>query len=237
MKREIISSLAVGLTLTAVAFGASENEQNEAAMSARQIAIRIRDYAQAAPSVRRRAERVASDILQKAGVNTRWIECPVASPNIGACDRPVSSLLLVVNLIPRSMSDRLHRGGGVLGVAIEATDSKFPMVASIFYDEVKDRADDRQLNFGELLGSVTAHELGHLLLGTNLHSSSGLMSAFWSGSLLRIAAQGWLTFTDAQAKRICAAMAARALAAAASDEATRANRHGPTEEQVGQDLL
>lgn len=97
---------------------------------------------------------------------------------------------------------------------------------------MKDRAEERQLNFGELLGAVTAHELGHLLLGTNSHSGSGLMSAFWSGGKLRIAAQGWLTFTDAEAKRIHARMTARALAAAASAEAIVSFRNEPIEEQV-----
>jgi hypothetical protein len=221
MKRQIIGGLAVGLVLTAAAFGASESEQKEGTVSDRQITIRIRDYAQADPSVRRDAERVAGDILQKVGVDARWIECPVASPSSGECAGPVSTLVFVVNLLPRSMSDRYRRAGGVLGFALEASDNRFAYVASIFYDDVKDRAEERQLNFGELLGAVTAHELGHLLLGTNSHSSSGLMSGFWSGSKLRIAAQGWLRFTDAEAKRIYAAMAARAVAAA-DPHATRA---------------
>jgi hypothetical protein len=232
MKRQLISGLAVSLLLTAAAFGASENAQKEAPLRDGQITIRIRDYAQTDPSVRGQAEKVAADILQKAGVATRWMECPAALPSTGACASPMSTLVLVVNLLPRSMSDRYRRAGGVLGFAVEASDSQFAYVASIFYDDVKDRAEERQLDFGDLLGAVTAHELGHLLLGTNSHSGSGLMSAFWSGSKLRIAVQGWLTFTDAEAKRISAAMAARALAAPASAEATGPNRNEPTEEQV-----
>jgi hypothetical protein len=232
MEREIIRGLTMSLILTVAAFGAPENAQKEQRSTKTQITIRIRDYAQADPTVRQHAQQVAGEILEKAGVDTRWIECPVGSSSTGACARPVSTLVLVVNLLPRSMSDRLRRAAGVLGVAIEANDGKFGYVASIFYDEVKERAREHQLNFGELLGDVTAHELGHLLLGTNSHSSSGLMSAFWSGNKLRLAAQGCLTFTDAEAKRIDAAMAARALAAAASAEATVSNRDQPSEEQV-----
>ena len=232
MKGQVISGLAVSLILTAAAFGTPENGQKEPSAANRQITIRIRDYAQAAPSVRRHAEQAAGEILAKAGVDTRWIECPVGSSSTGACAGPMTTLVLVVNLLPRSMSDRLRRAGGVLGVAIEASDNKFAYVASIFYDESKDHAEEFQVNFGELLGDVIAHELGHLLLGTNSHSSSGLMSAFWSGNRLRMAAQGLLAFTDAQAKQISAAMAARALAAAASTEATESNGNEPTEEQV-----
>jgi hypothetical protein len=232
MKGQIIGGLAASLILTAAAFGTPENGQKEPSVTDRQITIRIRDYAQATPSVRQHAEQVATEILEKAGVDTRWIECPVGSSSTGACAGPMSTLVLVVNLLPRPMSDRLRRAGGVLGVAIEASDNKFAYVASIFYDEVKDRAEERQLNFGELLGAATAHELGHLLLGTNSHSGWGLMSAFWSGSNLRITAQGWLTFTDAEAKRIHRAVAARALAAAASAEATVSSRNEPAEEHV-----
>jgi hypothetical protein len=232
MKREIIRGLTMSLILTVAAFGAPENAQKEQPVSKTQITIRIRDYAQADPTVRQHAEQVAGEILEKAGVDTRWIECPVGWSSTGACARPVSTLVLVVNLLPRSMSDRLRRAGGVLGVAIEASDGKFGYVASIFYDEAKDRAEELQLNFGELLGDVIAHELGHLLLGTNSHSSSGLMSAFWSRNKLRMAAQGYLTFRDAEAKRIYAAMAARALGAAASAGATVSSGNEPTQEPV-----
>lgn len=231
MKQQIIGGLAAILVLTAAAFGGTENIQNESPLNDRQIEIRIRDYAQANRSVRQYAEHVAGEILQKAGVDTRWIECPVGSPSTGACASRVSTLVLVVNLLPRSMSDRLHRPGGVLGVAIEASDSKFGYIASVFYDEVKERATEHELNFGELLGDAVAHELGHLLLGTNSHSNSGLMSAFWSGNKLRIASQGWLTFTDAEARRINVAMAARTLAAADAKEQERLANE-PAEEQI-----
>ena len=37
----------------------------------------------------------------------------------------------------------------------------------------------------ELLGRAIAHEIGHLLLDTNQHASTGLMRATWSRSELR----------------------------------------------------
>jgi hypothetical protein len=231
MKRQIMSGSVAILVLAAAAYGGTENIQNESPSNGRQVMVRIRDYAQANRSVRQYSEHVAGEILQKAGVDARWIECPVGSPSTGACASPVSTLVLVVNLLPRSMSDRLHRPAGVLGVAIEASDGQFGYSASVFYDEVKERATEHELNFGELLGDAIAHELGHLLLGTNSHSNSGLMSAFWSGNKLRIASQGLLMFTDAEAKRINVAMATRALAAADAKGQDRFDNE-PAEEQV-----
>ena len=112
MRRLLISSLTMSLILAAPAFGAPNRAQEGQTVSEGQITIRIRDYAHANPLVRQHAEQVAGEILQKAGVATRWIDCPVGSSGGGACSSPVSTLDFFVNLLPRSMSDRLHQPGG-----------------------------------------------------------------------------------------------------------------------------
>lgn len=213
MKREITSGLVMSLILVSPSFGRSKSSQGEQPTA--EITIRIRDYAHSEPLIRQHAEQVAGEILQKAGVATRWIDCPVGSPDIGACASPVSTLDFFVNLLPESMSDHLHLPGGVLGSAIEGSGKSFGFIASVFYDVARDRAADRQLDFGELLGDAIAHELGHLLLGTNSHSGRGLMCAFWSGNQFRLVAQGGLAFSEPEEKRIRAAMNARSLASTA----------------------
>ena len=55
--------------------------------------------------------------------------------------------------------------------------------------------------------------LSHLLFGTNSHSGWSLMSSFWSGNQFRLAAEGGLSFSDAELKRIQSSMNARTLAA------------------------
>lgn len=231
MKRQITSCLTVGLMLVATAFGTAKRAQKRQPVSGWQITIRIRDYAQANPLVRQHAEVAAGNILQEAGVATSWIDCPVGASSTEDCSSPrVSSLDFVVNLLPYSMSERLHLGGRVLGVAIEGNGKDFGFIASVFYDVVKERAAEHQQDIGELLGDAIAHELGHLLLGTKSHSGGGLMSAFWSGSRLRLASQGCLAFSDAEAERIQAALSSRALAATAPGEVTESSRVVPTGE-------
>ena len=44
-----------------------------------------------------------------------------------------------------------------------------------------------------------AHELGHLLLGSNAHSSTGIMRAHWQGEELHRLSRGSLEFTSEQA--------------------------------------
>jgi len=217
MTRQTISGLTVGLMLAATAFGTPKSAKKGQPVSGRQITIRIRDYAHAKSLVLQHAEEAAGGILLDAGVATRWIDCPVGSSSTGDCSSPVSPLDFVVNLLPYSMSERLHQGGGVLGFALETSGKDFGCIVSIFYDVAKDRAAEHQQDVGQLLGDAIAHELGHLLLGTNSHSGWGLMSAFWSGNQLLLASQGRLAFSDAEAERIQAALRARALAATARE--------------------
>jgi len=230
LTRRTISGLTVGLMLVATAFGTPKSAQKGRPVSGGQITIRIRDYAQANPVVRQHAEEGAGNILQEAGVATRWIDCPVGSSNTEDCSSSVSPLDFVVNLLPYSMSDLLHQRGGILGFAIEASGEDFGFIASVFYDVVKERAAEHQQDVGELLGDAIAHELGHLLLGTHSHSGWGLMSAFWSGNQLRRAAQGCLAFSDREVERIQAALRARTLAATARREVSESSRVVPTGE-------
>ncbi len=224
LTRRTISGLTVGLMLAATAFGTPKRQP----VTDRQITIRIRDYAQSNPLVRQHAEEAAGNILQEAGVAARWIDCPIDSSSTGDSSSTWSPLDFVVNLLPYSMSERLHQGGGVLGFALEASGKDFGFIAWVFYDVAKDRAAEHQQDLGELLGDAIAHELGHLLLGTNSHSGWGLMSAFWSGNQLRRASQGGLAFSDREAERIQAALSARALAATAREEVTESSRVAPT---------
>jgi hypothetical protein len=214
--------------LVAMTFGTAKNALKMQPVSGWQITIRIRDYAQANPLVRQRGVDAASEILHKAGVATRWIDCPVGSSGAGDCSSALSPFDFVINLLPYSMSERLHQGEGVLGYAIEASGKDFGLIASVFYDVAKERAAEQQQNLGELLGDAIAHELGHLLLGTNSHSLRGLMSAFWSGNQLRLASEGCLFFSEAEAKRIQAALNARALAATLMTPISESSRMVPT---------
>jgi hypothetical protein len=56
-----------------------------------------------------------------------------------------------------------------------------------------------------------AHELGHLLLGTNSHSPTGLMRADWRTKDLTDMAQGGLVFSNEQAQKMKAELSTSAL--------------------------
>jgi hypothetical protein len=220
MIRQIVADLALSLALAVCCYGGPRTENTTRTGTDKEITIHIHNYAGASLSVVRHAERVAGSILREAGVNTVWAECPVDQDfsHDPICGKPFSSLDFVFNLVPRSMSDHWHLRGGVLGLAIEADGKAFGSSASIFYDVVRDCAAQRREDLDQLLGAAIAHELGHLLLGTNSHSTTGLMSAFWSRKQLIVVQHRRLAFSSAEAERVQKAVLARRLAALSAAE-------------------
>jgi hypothetical protein len=81
--------------------------------------------------------------------------------------------------------------------------------ASVFFDRVETLAEGGVASPSEILGHVTAHEIGHLLLGSGQHSTVGIMRGRWNQEDLRRASQGSLLFTAQQSKLIRAGVRAR----------------------------
>src|SRR5689334_15085747 len=53
-----------------------------------------------------------------------------------------------------------------------------------------------------VLGTVLAHEIGHLLLGRNSHSATGIMRARWQSRDFYAVLKGASGFSAAESKRI-----------------------------------
>jgi hypothetical protein len=64
-----------------------------------------------------------------------------------------------------------------------------------------------------ILGHVLAHETGHLLLGADSHSVSGIMHVPWRVKDLEIMAEGRMLFTPGEARRMRMNVQARIQAA------------------------
>jgi hypothetical protein len=71
------------------------------------------------------------------------------------------------------------------------------------------KSDDAEFEVPIILGCAIAHEVGHLLLGSNSHSGSGIMQRRWERKEMRHAMTGTLLFTPEQAKLIQAETQAR----------------------------
>ncbi len=104
---------------------------------------------------------------------------------------------LAVRIVPQSASST-HEVLGVAFLSAEGTGC----YSDVFYDRATELHTDWKIGLSDLLGDVMAHELGHLLLGSNSHSPTGIMRAHWQGEELHRLSRGNLWFTDEQADRM-----------------------------------
>lgn len=177
------------------------------------ITVRVYDYARVSPATLHGAELVAAKILRKAGVETVWLDCPfeagVAAPR--ACEQVPGPGGIVLRILPRFPTGReLHlHPGATLGSAFVPGGNEWGTYANIFFPLVETMAEGGVASPSQILGHATAHEIGHLLLRSNQHSTLGIMRARWNQEDLRSASRGSLLFTAEQSERIRAEVKAR----------------------------
>lgn len=160
-----------------------------------QITARIYNTARVPDLVKETALRVATGALITGGIEIRWRNCDVAE----SCAMAPARGELVIRLV-RSPSPR-DEIRLVLGHALIDLRQRIGVLATVFVDRVELIAGLSETDAARLLGRAIAHEIGHLLLGTNVHSASGLMRAQWTPvDIRRHARADWeLTSDDAAA--------------------------------------
>jgi hypothetical protein len=206
-----VKRLALSLILVVGACGAQRTSAAARSHGVQQITVRIHNYAQVESSVLVKSERTTDEILSEAGLQVVWLDCwarriPANEP---VCESPMGPADLILNLLPQPMSRRFDLRIGALGVALEEAGGGLAFDAWIFCDLVKNAAAHGHLTHEVLLGTVIAHELGHLLLSTNSHSAFGLMREHWSGKDLSAVERRAMYFSSSESERIRQAVIAR----------------------------
>ena len=168
--------------------------------------VLVYNYARVSRSILARAEREARRVLGAAGVRIIWVECPVESTASvgGPCLRTLESTDIMLRILPPPAEHSLKTD--VFGFAVN------PILASVYCDSaVRLAVEEEHVEFDAriILGYVIAHELGHLFLGSNSHSSAGIMRSPWGRKQVRQALMGTLLFTAEQAKVMQAEVHAR----------------------------
>jgi len=161
------------------------------------IRVRVVNYTSASPAILAEAEREAARILSEAGLRTFWLEC--SGKHSTATPRDLCQELEATDISLRVLSEPTQNTlqDTVFGFAV------VPVLASVYYDAVgRAKSDGAEFDIPIILGCVIAHEIGHLLLGSNSHSGSGIMKRRWERKQFRQAMTGILLFTPEQAKRI-----------------------------------
>ena len=152
-------------------------------MFAISLAVRIYDASEVPGPHLATARATVEGIMKKgAGVGVTWTPCPCASPV-----RPDELVVRIAAAAPPASSP------GSLGFSFVDLGRRAGTLATVFADRVKAMAALTGVDQGELLGRVIAHEIAHLLIGTNDHGSRGLMRGAWRASeLARQRPSDWL---------------------------------------------
>jgi len=188
---------------TSVARAASDDTPGLAVETNANIQVRVYNAAVVPAADQTVALRAAATILAAAGIGTSWLPCgDVASdPTATVCDTPLDPSELSVRLV-RLPGTTSARGELQLGYSLVDTAAGAGTLATIYADRVAWLAGEAGADAPTLVGFAIAHEIGHLLLGTNAHSGTGLMRAVWSRAELRRNDAGDWLFGRSEAARM-----------------------------------
>jgi hypothetical protein len=160
-----------------------------------EITVRVFNYAGIPPDAVARAEREVTRIFSTTGIHAHWLNCPLspATPtNAAICPGSWLWTDLLLRVVPLATADRSNDS---LGFSLPSSEGG--IAAVIFYDRIEELTRAGVAGAGQILGQAAAHEIGHLLLGSIIHSSSGIMSSPWSREDVKLAR---LLFTRQQAR-------------------------------------
>ena len=167
----------------------------QAGSGAVEITVLVNNSAGISPAVLNQAEAEAGRIFRVAGIDIVWVDRAREAAIVDdECRGVPRRNEFVLHIVPtgRTSSDL------VFGVAFLAQDGA-GKYSDIFYDRVERAHGEFGTPLSRLLGTVAAHELGHLLLGIHAHSYAGVMTPVWRQETLRHMEMGSLLFTRDQA--------------------------------------
>jgi hypothetical protein len=172
------------------------------------VAARLYNTARVPDMVKDGAFRVAARALSTGGVQMHWTDCDGAN----SCTTAPTRGELVVRFVrspqphqsetPARLVSRGDTTPVVLGEAFIDMGRRSGVLATVFVDRVESIAGLAKIDAVLLLGRAMAHELGHLLLGSDAHSPSGLMRAQWTPTDLRRQSSADWTLTSEDAAAI-----------------------------------
>lgn len=144
----------------------------------------------------REAVQIASRIFGRAGLAFNWLPCPQDAPD-DLCNGDEGMKILVIQT-------RAKDNG--LGIALQV-DRVLGTEATVFFANVRDAAHRAGVHPAVALGSVVAHEIGHLLGLAD--RERGVMHAVFADRDLQRAARGQLTFLEDESELLRFSIAAR----------------------------
>ncbi|MCP5119204.1 MAG: hypothetical protein GY953_51035 [bacterium] len=174
-----------------------------------ELRVLVYNYAEAPAALVGKAEEVASKIFREADVAATWEICAGPGTRERGCSTSSNLATVYLRLLPQAMTKRVRKGELQFGFAPLPAGGSPGVHAYVYFNRVKELAEQHLVIVPQLLGQIMAHEIGHLLLGSNNHTRQGLMRAQWTGDKLKEANVRLAYFSRKQAARARASVAAR----------------------------
>jgi hypothetical protein len=166
-----------------------------------ELTVCLMNDARESPDRVEQVERQVDSLLLDSAIHVRWLRG--GDPGRTAeerwlCSHPEPFRVVILRWMPTGKQAMANE----LGQAFVGVDGR-GIIADLFLDRVRRLQEERNIAFAALLAHVTAHELGHLLLGAvEAHSAAGLMRAEMNEDSLRQMAQGGCHFSRQQEKKM-----------------------------------
>ena len=160
------------------------------------LTVRVFNYAPVSPRTFSSAARYANHILAPAGLQVAWLDCLQKAQTVQSktlCEMGWSPELPALRLISGQVTKQFQD--------LEFGFATVPVLVTVSYEHIANRAirDNSPSEASTLLGCVIVHELGHLFLGSDSHSSVGIMQPHWGRDQIHQAETNNLRFTPEQA--------------------------------------
>jgi hypothetical protein len=158
------------------------------------ITVLVNDAARVSASVLSKAELETARIFRAAGIEISWVNCSEESAIVNEdCRHAPGANEFVLHIVPTGKTST----DLVFGLAFLGQDGS-GRYCNVFFDRIEEASRGRGTNVSQLLGTVAAHELGHLMLGSHAHSRWGIMEPAWEEESLRQIGMGTFLFSREQ---------------------------------------
>ncbi len=189
----------------ALALPSSATWSKEIAVAEMRVTISVHNDAGISAGTLIGAEMEASRVLRQSGIEAKWLNCPLPA------DGPEDPAQCRTAEFPARLQLRIARRSRNLseitfGISYLSADGS-GCYANLFYERIEEMHKRSRVNLPSLLGDVAAHEIGHLLSGTNSHAANGIMRARWQSEELGNISTGTLLFSDAESRQMRSTLA------------------------------
>ena len=162
------------------------------------VRARVLDHGGTGTGVIRAAETIVDRVYGSSGVTFAWQSCdPSRDPSTDGCIGPAGPNDVSIRITDRLLETE-NRGSDIQGgCAIHLREWAASGIVYVYSDRVRRVSEEGGVSPELVLGTIMAHEVGHLLLPSG-HSTRGIMRSLMTQQEWALAEHGRLQFTKAQ---------------------------------------